>query len=225
MRVLVADDNTTTAAFVQKGLGENGFAAVVSDRGDEALALAKAEPFDAIIMDVVLPRLSGFGVLAALRAAGNRTPVLFLTACDAVSDRVRGLELGADDYLAKPFCFTELLARLRTILRRSERAPAEPIMKIDDLELDLLRMRARRGGRTLDLTAKEFLLLALLVRRQGEVLSRTVIAEQVWDVHFDSETNVVEVAIRRLRGKIDDPFPRKLVRTVRGMGYALAWNE
>jgi two-component system copper resistance phosphate regulon response regulator CusR len=225
MRILVVEDDIKTARFVQKGLAQNGFAAVVSERGDEALALAKTEPFDAIILDVALPQLSGFGVLAALRASGNKTPVLFLTARDAVADRVRGLELGADDYLVKPFSFTELLARLRTILRRSEGGRMEPIVKFDDLELDLLRMRATRGGRTLDLTAKEFLLLALLARRQGEVLSRTVIAEQVWDMNFDSDTNVVEVAIRRLRKKIDDPFPRKLIRTVRGMGYTLGLRE
>jgi two-component system copper resistance phosphate regulon response regulator CusR len=225
MRVLVVEDESKTAGFVERGLTQNGFSVVVSERGDEALALAKAESFDAIVLDVALPQLSGFGVLAALRAAGNNTPVLFLTARDSVTDRVRGLELGADDYLVKPFSFSELLARLRSILRRAHGGSTEPVVRIDDLELDLPRMRATRSGRKLDLTAKEFLLLTLLARRQDEVLSRTVIAEQVWDMNFDSDTNVVEVAIRRLRKKVDDPFPRKLIRTVRGVGYALSVPE
>lgn len=225
MRVLVVEDDPRTAAFVEKGLSQNGFAVVVSGRGDEALALAKTEQFGAIILDVSLPQLTGFGVLAALRAGNKDTPVLFLTARDAVEDRIRGFELGADDYLVKPFSFSELLARLRAVLRRVNGTGSESIVKIDDLELDLPRMRATRSGRKLDLTAKEFLLLTLLARRQGEVLSRTVIAEQVWDMNFDSDTNVVEVAIRRLRKKVDDPFPRKLIRTVRGVGYALSVPE
>jgi two-component system, OmpR family, copper resistance phosphate regulon response regulator CusR len=218
----VVEDEPKTAAFLKKGLTQNGFGVLVSCRGDEALGLATTESFDAIILDVALPELSGFGLLSALRATGNDTPVVLLTARDAVADRLRGFELGADDYVVKPFSFSELLARLRSILRRTTGASANSVVRIGDLELDLPRMRAVRAGQKLDLTAKEFLLLALLARRNGEVLSRAVIAEHVWDMNFDSDTNVVEVAIRRLRRKVDDPFPTKLVRTVRGVGYALA---
>lgn len=218
MRVLLVEDEPKTAAFVRRGLEENGFAVTVAVRGDEGLSLARTETFGAIVLDISLPVLDGFGVLAALRESGSATPVLCLTARDTVMERVKGLELGADDYLVKPFSFSELLARLRTILRRGTQ-PVERVIRIADLELDLPRVRATRGGQRLDLTAKEFNLLALLVRRRGEVLSRTVIAEEVWDINFDSETNVVEVAIRRLRKKMDDPFPKKLIHTIRGVGY------
>ena len=218
MRILVIEDEPKTAAFIRKGLEENGFPAVIASRGDEGLTLARTETFGAIILDVNLPVLDGFSILAALRESRSTTPVLCLTARDAVAERVKGLELGADDYLVKPFSFSELLARLRTILRRGL-PPVERTVRVADLEIDFPRLRAARAGQRLDLTAKEFNLLALLVRRQGEVLSRTVIAEEVWDVNFDSDTNVVEVAIRRLRKKMDDPFPQKLIHTVRGMGY------
>jgi len=219
MRVLLVEDEPKTAAFVRRGLEENGFTVTLAVRGDEALSLARTETFGAIVLDVGLPVLDGFSILAALRQSGSTIPVLCLTARDTVSDRVKGLELGADDYLVKPFSFSELLARLRTILRRGVQPAPDRVIRVADLELDLPRVRASRGGQRLELTAKEFNLLALLVRRQGEVLSRTVIAEEVWDVNFDSDTNVVEVAIRRLRKKMDDPFPRKLVHTVRGVGY------
>ena len=197
---------------------------MVATRGDEGLGLARTEAFGAIILDINLPVLDGFSVLAALREAGSTTPVLCLTARDAVRERVKGLELGADDYLVKPFSFSELLARLRTILRRGLQ-PADRMVRVADLEIDFPRLRATRAGQRLDLTAKEFNLLALLARRQGEVLSRTVIAEEVWDVNFDSDTNVVEVAIRRLRKKMDDPFPLKLIHTVRGVGYVFDENR
>ncbi len=220
MRVLVIEDEPKAAAFIRRGLEESGFTVVLATRGDEGLTLARTEPFEAIVLDINLPVLGGFGILAALRESGNLTPTLCLTARDAVADRVRGLELGADDYLVKPFSFAELLARLRTIVRR--RGPAlDPLIRVADLELDLPKLRATRAGQRLDLTAKEFQLLALLARRQGEVLSRTVIANEVWDVNFDSDTNVVDVAIRRLRSKADDPFPAKLIHTVRGVGYVL----
>ena len=219
MRVLLVEDEIKTAAFVRRGLEENGFSVVLAARGDEGLSLARTESFTAIILDISLPVLDGFSILAALRQSGSAVPVLCLTARDTVVERVKGLELGADDYLVKPFSFSELLARLRTILRRGTAASSDRNIKVSDLEIDLLRMRASRGGQRLDLTAKEFNLLALLARRQGEVLSRTVIAEEVWDVNFDSETNVVEVAIRRLRKKMDDPFAQKLIHTVRGVGY------
>ena len=179
--------------------------------------------YDVIVLDVMLPGMDGWGVLRELRK-GTDTPVIFLTARDAVEDRVKGLELGADDYLVKPFAFSELLARLRTLLRRGRNVQAE-ILSSADLELDPVRRRVTRGAARIDLTAKEFALLYLLMHRQGEVLSRTFIAEQVWDMNFDSDTNVVEVAIRRLRAKMDDPFGRKLLHTVRGMGYVLEERE
>ncbi len=220
MSVLVIEDEPKAAAFIKRGLEENGFAVILAGRGDQGLTLARTEKFEAIVLDISLPVLSGFGVLAALQETGNTTPILCLTARDSVADRVKGLELGADDYLVKPFSFAELLARLRAVVRR--RSPArETVLRIADLELDLPKLRATRAGQRLELTAKEFQLLALLAHRQSEVLSRTVIAGEVWDANFDSDTNVVEVAIRRLRKKVDEPFPEKLIHTVRGVGYVL----
>jgi two-component system copper resistance phosphate regulon response regulator CusR len=220
VRILIIEDEPKAAAFIRRGLEENGFAVAHAARGDEGLTLAHTESFDAIVLDISLPVLGGFGILAALRESGNATPVICLTARDAVADRVKGLELGADDYLVKPFSFVELLARLRSIVRRRS-LPVETTLCIADLELDLPKLRASRASQRLDLTAKEFQLLALLVRRQGEVVSRTVIASEVWDVNFDSDTNVVDVAIRRLRKKVDDPFPSRLIHTIRGVGYVL----
>jgi two-component system copper resistance phosphate regulon response regulator CusR len=192
----------------------------VARDGADGLHRARTGGYDLLILDVMLPRQDGWSVLAGLRQAGRQTLVLFLTARDAVEDRVKGLELGADDYLVKPFAFSELLARVRTLLRRS--GPRQPeLLRLADLEIDLARHRASRGGQRLDLTPKEFLLLALLAQRVGEVLSRTLIAEQVWDMNFDSGTNVVDVHVRRLRSKVDDPFGRKLIHTVRGVGYVL----
>jgi two-component system copper resistance phosphate regulon response regulator CusR len=187
----------------------------------DGLHLLLAEPFDLAIVDVMLPRLDGWALVKTLREAGLQLPVLFLTARDEVEDRVRGLELGADDYLVKPFAFTELLARVRTLLRRRNPVAESTSLKVADLELDLARRRAVRAGQRIDLTGKEFALLELLMRRRGEVLPRSLIASQVWDMNFDSDTNVVEVAIRRLRAKIDDAFDIKLIRTLRGMGYVL----
>jgi two-component system copper resistance phosphate regulon response regulator CusR len=178
------------------------------------------EDYDLVVLDVMLPGIDGWQVLKALRDAGRQVPVLFLTARDDVDDRVRGLEAGADDYLAKPFAFAELLARVKSLLRRG-RAREPEVLRLADLEVDALRRRVTRGGRRIDLTPKEFALLLLLVRRQGEVLPRSLIASQVWDMNFDSDTNVIDVAVRRLRAKIDDDFDVKLIRTVRGMGYAI----
>jgi len=206
-------------AFFQV-VGEFGF--VFDDLardGVNGLHLALEGSHDLIVLDVMLPGVDGFGILASVRARKD-TPILMLTARDAVEDRVRGLEGGADDYLVKPFAFSELLARVQALLRRG-RSQEPTVFRLADLELDLARRKAMRGGQRLDLTAKEFNLLALLLRRQGQVLSRTTLAEQVWDMNFDSDTNVIDVAVRRLRSKLDDPFEAKLLHTVRGMGYVL----
>lgn len=220
MRVLIVEDDKKTAAYLSKGLSENGFIVDATDRGEEGLRLAHTGDYDLVILDVMLPGRDGWSVITEIRRSGKQTPVLFLTARDSVHDRVKGLELGADDYLVKPFAFSELLARTRSILRRSPVRQPETL-RIADLEIDLLRHRVTRDGKYLDLTPKEFALLLLLARRTGEVLSRTLIAEQVWDMNFNSDTNVVDVAVRRLRRKVDDPFEKKLVHTVRGVGYVL----
>ena len=220
MRILVIEDETKTAKFLKKGLCEAGFVVDVASNGHDGLETARSLGFDLVILDIMLPGLDGWQVLTSLRKADNNTQVLFLTARDAVHERVRGFELGADDYLVKPFAFSELLARVRTRLRRTS-TRLQDVIRIADIEIDLLRHRATRAGHRLDLTAKEFLLLSLLVRRAGEVLSRTVIAEAVWDMNFDSDTNVVDVSVRRLRSKVDDPFTIKLIQTIRGSGYVL----
>ena len=221
MKLLVVEDEPKTGDYLRQGLVEAGFVVDLARDGVDGLHLGETGDYDLAILDVMLPRLDGWQVLAGLRRAGCQMPVLFLTARDQVEDRVKGLELGADDYLVKPFAFAELLARVRTLLRRGSRNQEPQQMRAADLELDLLRRRASRGGRHIDLTAKEFALLELLLRRQGEVLPRSLIASQVWDMNFDSDTNVIEVAMRRLRAKIDDGFEPKLIRTVRGMGYVL----
>jgi two-component system copper resistance phosphate regulon response regulator CusR len=220
VKLLVVEDEVKPAAYLKKGLSEHGFVVDVAGNGEDGLHLARGGGYDLIILDILLPGRDGWSVLAELRRGGDQTPVLLLTARDAVEDRVRGLELGADDYLIKPFAFSELLARVRTLLRRGSPRQAE-CLQVADLSVDLARLRAVRGGRRLELTPKEFALLALLTRRAGEVLSRTLIAEQIWDMNFDSDTNVVDVHVRRLRSKVDDPFERKLIHTVRGAGYVL----
>ncbi|HEY6007619.1 MAG TPA: heavy metal response regulator transcription factor [Geobacteraceae bacterium] len=220
MRVLIVEDEVKTASFLRRGLTENGYVVDVAHNGEDGLHLALTGDYELIILDVMLPERSGWSLIAEMRRLGRETPTLFLTARDAVEDRIKGLELGADDYLVKPFAFSELLARVRTILRRGPLRQPE-VIEIGDLRIDLLRHKATRGGERLDLTPKEFALLSLLARRQGEVLSRSLIADQVWDMNFDSDTNVVDVAVRRLRTKVDDPFPEKLIHTVRGAGYVL----
>lgn len=221
MKILIVEDELKTGDYLRQGLTEAGFTVDLTRDGADGLHQAISEDYDLIILDVMLPKLNGWQVLEMLRKADKETPVLFLTARDEVGDRVKGLELGADDYLVKPFAFSELLARIRTILRRGKSNSEVTYLQIADLELDMLRRRAQRGGQKIELTAKEFSLLELLMRRKGEVLSRSLIASQVWDMNFDSDTNVIEVAMRRLRNKVDDPFPTKLIKTVRGMGYVL----
>lgn len=220
MRVLIIEDERKTAAFLRKGLTEAGFIADVAENGEDGFFKAMSFDFDLIVLDVMLGKKDGWSVLAQMRQRHKSTPVLFLTARDSVADRVKGLELGADDYLVKPYAFTELLARVRVLLRR--RADRQPeILEIADLRINLFAHKAQRGKTRLALAPKEFALLALLARRQGEVVSRLEISEQVWDMNFDCDSNVVDVAVRRLRRKVDDPFTPELIHTVRGMGYVL----
>ncbi|QTN23381.1 heavy metal response regulator transcription factor [Rhizobacter sp. AJA081-3] len=221
MRLLVIEDEPKLADYLHKGLSENGYVVDVAADGIRGRLLACEGEYDLVLLDLMLPGIDGFGVLKAMRERGQ-TPVLMLTARDKIEDRVRGLQDGADDYLVKPFAFSELLARVGALLRRGAATSATTTqMRLADLELDLASRKAHRDGKRLDLTAKEFTLLTLLLRRRGQILSRTTLAEQVWDMNFDSDTNVVEVAVRRLRAKLDDPFPSKLLHTVRGMGYVL----
>jgi len=225
MRLLLVEDQKMASEYIAKGLTENNFVVEVAQNGVDGLHYLLTNDYDLAILDVMLPGIDGWKVIEMARQAGKQTPIMFLTARDDVEDRVRGLELGAEDYLIKPFSFSELLARARVILRRqtAQYSPAaeEIQLQVADLTLDLLKHRVTRAGVRIELTQKEFLLLSLLMRRSGEVLSRTVLAEQVWDMNFDPETNVIDVAIRRLRNKIDDEFDDKLLHTLRGAGYVL----
>jgi two-component system copper resistance phosphate regulon response regulator CusR len=224
MRLLIVEDEKKTADYLRKGLTENGYVVDVANRGPEGLDLALRGVYDLLILDINLPGLDGWSILEKARREGIHAPVLFLTARDLVADRVKGLELGADDYLVKPFAFVELLARLKSLARRGQvRRP--DALKLGDLRVDLLARSAHRGSQRLDLSPKDFALLALLLRHQGRVLSRAQILEQVWDMNFETETNVVDVAVRRLRAKVDEPWPLKLIHTVRGAGYVLRLPE
>lgn len=225
MRILIIEDEQKTANYLKQGLTENGFVIDVVNNGEDGLFHAKEIAYDCIVLDIMLPKLMGWEVLAILRETKPNLPVICLTARDSVEDRVKGLELGADDYLIKPFSFSELLARIRTILRRQNKQGASTgnmnILKFQDLELNLLSRKVIRSGKKINLTSKEFLLLKLLLQHQGEVISRTFIAEKVWDINFDSDTNIIDVAVRRLRKKCDENFEKKLIHTVRGVGYVL----
>ena len=219
MRILVIEDEKKTAAFLAKGLREAGFIVDVAPDGEAGLAATRVSKFDLLIVDIMLPKKDGWTLVEELREARVQTPVIFLTARDGVRDRVKGLELGADDYVVKPFAFSELLARVRSLLRRTPARRSK--LRIADLEIDTRHQRAERGGVPLNLTPKEFLLLTHLAHSVGEVVSRDEIAEHVWDIGFKTDTNVVDVVVRRLRAKVDDPFKIKLVHTIRGMGYVL----
>ncbi|WP_116472924.1 heavy metal response regulator transcription factor [Zobellella maritima] len=221
MKLLIIEDEIKTGDYLQRGLNEAGFVVDLARNGTDGRYQAMNEPYDLIILDVMLPDMDGWQLLQSLRNEDKQMPVLFLTARDSVEDRVKGLELGADDYLVKPFAFSELLARVRSLLRRGAASTLKDCLHVADLTLELTKRRAIRAGKRITLTNKEFALLELMVRRQGEVLPRSLIASLVWDMNFDSDTNVIDVAIRRLRAKIDDDFEPKLIQTVRGMGYTL----
>ncbi|WP_421131539.1 heavy metal response regulator transcription factor [Alteromonas sp. A079] len=224
MKILVVEDEKKIGDYIKQGLAESGFVIELVRNGLDGHHKAMTGEFNLIILDVMLPDINGWRILESLRQSGNQTPVLFLTARDSVNDRVKGLELGADDYLVKPFAFAELLARVRTLFRRGNTVAAN-LLQVADLQMDIPSRVVKRAGQSINLTTKEFSLLELMVRRQGEVLPRSLIASQVWDINFDSDTNVIDVAIRRLRAKIDDAFSPKLIQTVRGMGYKLTTDE
>ena len=221
MKILIVEDEAKISEYLRQGLTEAGFVVDLARNGLDGHHFAMTGSYDLVILDVLLPDVNGWRILQALREAGSKVPVLFLTARDSVDDRVKGLELGADDYLVKPFAFAELLARVRTLLRRGAVPATETTLRVANLELDLMRRRVTRAGQRIPLSAKEFALLELLLRHRDEVLPRSLIASQVWDMNFDSDTNVIDVAVRRLRAKIDDAFEPTLIHTVRGMGYML----
>nr|WP_172687625.1 heavy metal response regulator transcription factor [Pseudomonas syringae]ARO44855.1 DNA-binding heavy metal response regulator [Pseudomonas syringae pv. actinidiae] len=224
MRILVVEDEPKTADYMHQGLTENGYVVDVAVTGLDGLYFAKHQSYDVVILDVNLPEMEGWEVLSKLRATSNAR-VMMVTARGRLDEKVRGLELGADDYLVKPFEFPELLARVRCLMRRTEQTGLPEVLRVADLELDQGRHRAFRGAQRIDLTTKEFALLHLLMRHSGEVMSRTQIISLVWDMNFDCDSNVVEVSIRRLRAKIDDPFEQKLIHTLRGVGYVLEARE
>ena len=220
MKILIVEDEITAAQYLRKGLAESGYTVDTAHNGIDGLHVAVNGDHDLVILDIMLPGIDGFAVLSALRTS-SQIPVLMLSARGRTDDKVKSFDLGADDYLVKPFQFPELLARVKSLLKRGKTGIQNSVLRLGDLELDAVRHRATRQGQRIDLSAKEFALLHLFMQRQGEVLSRTQIASLVWDIHFESDTNVVEVAIRRLRSKIDEPFQTRLIHTLRGVGYLL----
>ncbi len=220
MRVLLVEDNLKTLSYLQQGLSENNFIVDTAQEGQTGLFLAENDIYDLIILDVMMPKIDGWSLIKKLREKNRTVPVLFLTARDELNDKIKGFELGADDYLVKPFAFSELLVRMRALIRRKNSAPVD-VLQVADLKLDPIKHKAIRGENLLQLTQKEFLLLSLLMKKTGEALSRTLIAEQVWDINFDSDTNVIDVAIKRLRAKVDGDSEKKLIHTIRGVGYVL----
>ena len=225
MKLLVVEDDRETASYLVKGLGESGYTVDRAGAGREGLFLASSGGYDAIVLDRMLPEIDGLAVLGALRAAEIRTPALILSALGSVDDRVKGLRAGGDDYLVKPFAFSELLARIEALLRRGSAAAATTMLRVADLELDLLTRTVRRSGKAIDVLPREFRLLEYLMRNSGHVVTRTMLLEHVWDYHFDPQTNVVDVHVSRLRQKIDKNFERPLLHTVRGAGYCLRAPE
>ena len=225
MRVLIVEDERKISAYVKRGLEEQGYAVDAAFTGREALAWAETVPLDLIILDILLPEMDGLTVSRELRKRGVRTPILMLTARDAIDDRVAGLDAGADDYLVKPFALKELLARLRALTRRAAEAPKSTLLQVADLTLDIATHRVKRGGRLIGITAKEYAVLECLMREPGRVLTRTMIAEHVWNYDVFNQSNVVDVYIRNLRRKIDDGFDIKLIHTIRGAGYRLSGDD
>lgn len=219
-RVLIIEDSIKTANYLMAALKENYFLADTANDGQEGLFLAMQNTYEVIILDIMLPKVDGWTILKKIRQSNHQTCILLLTACHSVSERVQGLELGADDYLVKPFAFSELLARIRSLLRRNSTQRSD-LLQVADLKIDIVKHKAVRSNIHIPLTAKEFMLLVLLAQRKGEVLSRTLIAEQVWDINFDSDTKTIDMAIKRLRDKVDGGFNNKLIHTVRGIGYVL----
>jgi len=220
MRILVIEDEVKIAQFIKRGLKEEGYAVDVAGDGEEGHFMLSSNEYDAIILDLMLPKIDGLTLCSTLRKEGNQTPIIMLTAKDTVKDKVKGLDSGADDYLPKPFAFEELLARVRVLLRKKDNH-VQTQLKVDDLTLDLLTHKVTRGDREIDLTVKEYALLEYLMRNAGNIVTRTMISEHVWDINFDTFTNVIDVYINYLRNKIDSGFADKMIHTVRGKGYLL----
>ncbi|MFM0188559.1 response regulator transcription factor [Paraburkholderia nemoris] len=226
MKILLVEDNEQVAGFLKKGLMDSGHVADCADNGRDGMRLAESETYDAIIMDRMLPGgIDGLGIIASLRAAGNRVPILIVSALDEVDERIRGLKAGGDDYVVKPFAFGEVLARLEALVRRSDESYAETALKVGDLSIDLLSRKAARAGKPIALKPREFKLLEYLMRHADQVVTRTMLLENIWDYHFDPQTNVIDVHVSKLRHKIDAGFERSLLRTVRNAGYVLTAND